>query len=255
MPFLQTANATLYFDLLTADVPHAPTVLLLHGFADTPESDFAALIPHLRARYNVLAPHLHGYGHSAHREAYPVSFYRDNVADIVTLLDMLNLSDVLVVGFSDGAIIALLLSALYPQRVRAQAVLGAQASITAQDVAAIRHWLLEQPLSPEWQKQLTELHGEPYWRSLLPLYVKGQEDLLAAGGTLISQAELAAIRCPTLIMHGSRDRVVPVAYARELQAHIPGAQLLLFEAGHAAHLRCEQEYIASVMQFFTTTLS
>jgi pimeloyl-ACP methyl ester carboxylesterase len=256
MPLLETPNATLYYDIFEPDFtvlpdpPHIHTVLLLHGFAGTPENDFAGQLPHLRSRYRVLAPHLHGYGRSSQRTTYRLSFYRDDVEDMITLLDALHLQQVLVLSFSDGGTSGLLLAALHPQRVQALAVLGAQPSINAQNVAAIRHWLLEKPLSEEWQEQLAELHGELYWRTLPGMYVAGQEALVASGGTIISDEELASIRCPALIMHGVRDRVVPADYARIIAERMPGSRLLLFDAGHAAHLRCEEEYKAAVMDFF-----
>lgn len=259
MSFLETPNCILYYDIFEPDVtPPSPfsqpaAVLLLHGFAGTPESDFAGQLSRLRNHYRVLAPHLHGYGRSSQRTRYPVSYYRDDVVDLIALLDTLRIEQVYVLAFSDGSISALLLAALHPERVLKLAALGAQPSINAENVAAIRYWLLEKPLSEAWQAELAKLHGEPYWRSLPRMYVEAQEDLVAAGGVLITNQELAAIRCPTLIMHGLRDRIVPADYARYISAHIPGSQLLLFDAGHAAHLRCEQEYIRAVMEFFDRT--
>jgi pimeloyl-ACP methyl ester carboxylesterase len=254
MPFLELAHTTLYYDFFTPDITPATshqTLLLLHGFLGTPGSDFAEQMPHLRQKYTVLAPHLHGHGHSSHRSSYTTSYYREDVADIVALLDALQLSRVLVLGFSDGAIVGLLLAALHPDRVIAMALHGAQPTITTHDTDAIRSWLLEKPLSPTWQEQLTSLHGDPYWRSLLPLYVDIQEKLVTAGGVLISHEELSSIRCPTLIMHGTHDRIVAVEYANTLSQHISGAQLRLFEAGHALHLRCADEYITTVMNFLS----
>ena len=260
MPIFQVPNATVYYDILEPDFAgttldtqssyQVQTVLLLHGFAGTPESDFAGQLPPLRAHYRVLAPHLHGYGRSSQRSSYALSYYRDDVVDMIALLDALQIEQVLVLGFSDGGIVGLLLAALHPRRMKALAVLGTQPSINAENVAAIRHWFLEKPLSEAWQAELAELHGEPYWRSLPHMYVEAQEALVAAGGVLISEGELAAIRCPALIMHGKRDRVVPADYSRIIHEHIPGSQLLLFDAGHAAHLRCEKEFTEAVMSFF-----
>jgi len=169
---------------------------------------------------------------------------------MVELLDALHISRVNVLGFSDGATVGLLMAALYPQRVESLAVLGAQPTINQRDISAIRHWLLEKPLSEEWQAQLAQLHGEPYWRSLPAMYVQGQEGLVAAGGIIITDQELAAIHCPTLIMHGVRDRIVAVEYAHILHTHIVGSRLLLFDAGHPAHIRCEEEYNAAITEFF-----
>jgi valacyclovir hydrolase len=255
MPFLLTGHTELYYDILPTNITTmqqstSHPILLLHGFAGTPQSDFTGQLPLLTLHYTVLAPHLHGYGHSSHRTSYGTHYYREDVADLVALLDVLFLKQVYVLGFSDGGITALLLAALHPQRVAALAVLGAQATINTRDVAAIRSWLLEKPLSPEWQEELARLHGDPYWRSLPALYVQAQEDLVESGGVLISEQELATISCPTLIMHGTRDRVVAVEYAHMLHERIPSSHLLLFDAGHAAHLRCQDEYNAAILRFF-----
>ncbi|HEY1353370.1 MAG TPA: alpha/beta fold hydrolase [Ktedonobacteraceae bacterium] len=247
MPVYQTQHTRLYYDLFPSE--SARTLLLVHGFAGTPTSDFADQLPAFRLHYRVLAPHLHGYGRSTPRQSYTLTYYRQDVADLVSLLDHLGETRVYVVGFSDGAIVSLLLAALYPTRVRALAALGAQPTIDTDNTAAIRHWLLERPLSEDWQRQLAELHGAPYWRSLPALYVQAQEALVAAGGVLITDEELAAITCPTLIMHGTRDRIVPVTYAHLLHQKIAGARLHLFAAGHPAHLRYPEAYTALVLDF------
>ena len=254
MPVHQTKHTSIYYDLFPADfmiqaASPPERLLLVHGFAGTPTSDFAEQLPAFRREYTLLAPHLHGYGHSTRRQSYTPQYYREDVADLIALLNALKLDRVRVVGFSDGAIVSLLLAALHPERVTAVAALGAQPTINEQNVAAIRRWLLESPLSEEWQHQLAELHGEPYWRTLPAMYVAAQEMLVARGGVLMSDEELAAITCPTLIMHGTRDRIVPVEYARTLHEKIRGSRLHLFEAGHPAHLRYSEEYTALVLEF------
>ena len=263
MPVFQTTHTLLYYDFFTQDLTVAadtsgvlpPTLLLVHGFAGTPTSDFADQLPLLLRHYQVLAPHLHGYGRSTRRSHYTPDYYREDVADIIALLDHLNLARVLVLGFSDGAIVSLLLAALHPERVLAVAALGAQPTITQENVAGIRHWLLESPLSEDWQRQLAELHGAPYWQTLPAMYVEAQEVLVRQGGVLISDTEMTGITCPTLLMHGTRDRIVLVDYARILQQKIPGSHLHLFEAGHPAHLRYPNEFITLILPFFQNSLA
>ena len=257
MSFFSTAHTTMYYDIFEPDVTptdhptHTPplNLLLIHGFGGTPESDFAGQLPTLRQRYRVIAPHLHGYGRSTHRTAYSLTFYHEDAADLAALLDMLHIEKTLVVGFSDGGIVGLALAAHYPQLVIALAVMGTQPTINSHNTAAIRHWLLEKPLPEDWQAELAALHGDPYWRSLPTMYAEGQDALVAAGGVIISDEELARIRCPTLIMHGRRDRIVPADYAFIMHNKIAGSEMVLFDAGHAAHLRCEQEYSATVTDF------
>jgi pimeloyl-ACP methyl ester carboxylesterase len=158
MPFLELLYATLYYDISMPDITQETsrrTLLLLHGFLGTPASDFADQLPSLREEYTILAPHLHGQGRSSHRSSYTIAYYREDVEDIVALLDTLHIAHVLVLGFSDGAIVGLLLAALHPDRVTGMAIHGAQPTITTRDTTAIRSWLLEKPLPPQWQEQLT----------------------------------------------------------------------------------------------------
>src|SRR5215467_10225579 len=123
MPYFDTSNTTMYYDIFEPNFTPMPlssqenTLLLIHGFGGTPESDFGAQLPTLQSYFRVVAPHLHGYGRSTHRESYNLSFYRDDANDLARLLDTLNIGKALVLGFSDGSIVGLLLAALYSQRV------------------------------------------------------------------------------------------------------------------------------------------
>lgn len=47
-----------------------------------------------------------------------------------------------------------------------------------------------------------------------------------------------AIRCPTLLIHGDEDRIIPLANSLRLQAEIPNCELAIFEgSGHAPNAR------------------
>src|SRR5689334_7973805 len=66
MPLLTTPDTNLYYEIFQPAFTtnrlisySTETVLLLHGLAGTPETDFEAQLPHLRRRFRVLAPHLH----------------------------------------------------------------------------------------------------------------------------------------------------------------------------------------------------
>lgn len=61
--------------------------------------------------------------------------------------------------------------------------------------------------------------------------------------------DVGDIRVPTLIMHGTSDRVVPVSHARWLGRHIPSAQLRLREgAGHLSIMEGAADALAWVAQ-------
>jgi pimeloyl-ACP methyl ester carboxylesterase len=65
--------------------------------------------------------------------------------------------------------------------------------------------------------------------------------VLRAGGEFVRETrgcfELDRVRCPTLIVHGARDRLIPVAAARLMHAQIPHSRLLILpRAGHCPQL-------------------
>jgi len=56
-------------------------------------------------------------------------------------------------------------------------------------------------------------------------------------GRIDSRPHLAAIRCPTVVVAGAEDAIMPVAMVRELADGIPGARFVLVEgAGHLSTL-------------------
>jgi class 3 adenylate cyclase/pimeloyl-ACP methyl ester carboxylesterase len=64
---------------------------------------------------------------------------------------------------------------------------------------------------------------------------------------------LAAIRVPTLIIHGTDDRQVPFAAAEYLAANIPGAQLYPFKGyGHVPLFTATQEFCDVLRRFVRT---
>jgi pimeloyl-[acyl-carrier protein] methyl ester esterase len=67
----------------------------------------------------------------------------------------------------------------------------------------------------------------------MPSYRLVIEQLLASARFNV-KGNLGAIHCPTLVIHGTADQVIPVSNGRALAAKIPGARLVLVDgAGHA----------------------
>jgi pimeloyl-ACP methyl ester carboxylesterase len=61
---------------------------------------------------------------------------------------------------------------------------------------------------------------------------------------------LPSIAAPTLVVHGTQDRVVAPGNARVLASRIPGAELLLLQgAGHLYHSERAAEADAAVLGF------
>jgi pimeloyl-ACP methyl ester carboxylesterase len=60
---------------------------------------------------------------------------------------------------------------------------------------------------------------------------------------------LGRLQVPLLIVHGTRDRLVPHAHARALQAALPGARLVSFETDHNDALTDDPRFWREVASF------
>lgn len=73
-------------------------------------------------------------------------------------------------------------------------------------------------------------------RGTLPVWHYGQEKDLPLGYEFLEDAarheRWPAVRCPTLVLHGRRDEVVPLARVERWVERNPGARLVLYNAGH-----------------------
>ena len=104
------------------------TILLLHGGGASLDTYYKN-IPTLAKHFRVIAPDTRAHGRSTDDPGQALS-YDLLAADMVALLDELNLDKVHVVGWSDGGIIAKTIAMQYPERVEQLVLI---ASIYSQD--------------------------------------------------------------------------------------------------------------------------
>jgi len=97
---------------------HAPlTVLCLHGLTRN-SADFGSLAVHLSARYRVLTADQRGRGKSE-RDPHTSNYHPGTYAsDMLALLDYLAIDRVAVIGTSMGGIMAMIMGASQPARLR-----------------------------------------------------------------------------------------------------------------------------------------
>lgn len=80
-------------------------------------------------------------------------------------------------------------------------------------------------------------------------------DTLVAGLDILSsvdlRCELSRVRQPALVLHGARDRIVPLAAGRRLAAGLPDARFALLRAcGHAPFLSQPGRVARALKEFF-----
>jgi pimeloyl-ACP methyl ester carboxylesterase len=228
-------------------------VLLLHGGFCSLES-LRELSDALVPRYRVHAFERPGHGRSPDiAEEYG---YDRGLSDTVAFLDANALESVHVIGYSDGAILALLLALEHPERVRSVVSISGNLDPTAFDRSAEHEHLSLSPGSPssttgagasEERPDLERLHYD----RLSPDGPEHAEVVLEKLFRLwttepnIDPARLAGIGAPALIMAGDRDSIRP-DHSLLIAASIPGARLCIVPA--ASHgLLAEQPRLISLV--------
>jgi pimeloyl-ACP methyl ester carboxylesterase len=222
----QTATingAALYYEV--HGDPNGQPVLLLHGSLGSVE-DFDNLAPVLvGAGYRVVAMDCRGRGRSTWGEL-PIT-YAQMAADALGLLDHLGIEKTDVVGWSDGAAIALDLAAHHPERL--DRVVSYAINLTPEgeqfvesdQMVPFEYFVATyQRLSPEPER----------FEELL-----GVLDELTKAGPNYSEADLKSIPVPVLILDGEKDEFIKPDQPRTMAELIPGSTLVIMPGtGHFA---------------------
>jgi len=193
------------------------------------------------------------------------------VQDVVDICQALQLRDVILVGHSIGASIALLATIAAPTHFSHLIAL-----------AASPHFLIEQDyyggFSPEDVTQLLELMKGDHdsWANLFSaLFLGSDKDAVLAKelaqhfcntNSAIAQqfahltflsdcrAELSQVTLPTLLVQCSQDIAAPVEVGAFLLAHLPQATLVTLDTtGHCPHLSAPRETLAAMDAFLART--
>ncbi|HEX2439449.1 MAG TPA: alpha/beta fold hydrolase [Methylomirabilota bacterium] len=239
MPF----QAGLHYTL--SDRAAAPTVVLLHGLGSS-SSDWPQQHAALEARYRVVAVDLPGHGRS---ELPGPGLTIERMAESVdALLAHVDGAPVHLLGLSLGACVALRLAIAAPARVRTLTLVNPFARVHAAgpgDVARLLVRLALLATAPPGAMAAHVARRLFPWPEQRGLYEAAVASLAAtprrvyfaamrALARFDARGQVAAIRCPTLIVAGDRDTSVPLAAKTELAAAIPGARLLIVPgSGHA----------------------
>jgi pimeloyl-ACP methyl ester carboxylesterase len=186
----------------------------------------------------------------------------DLASDALGLLTALGVDVATLVGMSLGGYIAQLVTLRAPERVRSLVLISSEplgpgdASIPGIDPALLEYHARAASLDWSDFDAVVDYHvggwrllsgsarpfDEPLVRSMASEDVRrARSPRSASNHALIGGGEqwfgrLAEIRQPTLVIHGTDDRVLRFAHALALVRAIPGAELLALEgAGHELH--------------------
>jgi pimeloyl-ACP methyl ester carboxylesterase len=256
-------------ELSYLDSGTGPAVLFIHGLLGS-HRNWAHLVDALDTRHRVVAPDLIGHGASAK----PMGDYSlgAHAATLRDLLDHLGIARVTLVGHSLGGGIAMQFCYLFPDRVE-RLVLVSSGGLGRSVSPLLRSatlpgadWVLALAASG-WVRNRAEAVGG----TLRRLGVRPSADLTEGwlGFSSLGEAETRraflataravidpggqtvtahdhlpmAIAVPTLVVWGTRDRMIPAWHATTAQQAIAGSRVELFEgAGHFPHLEQPERF-------------
>ena len=206
------------------------------------------------ARYT--SPPLALVAHLLHQQFTPPYRIADMAADTLALADALDLNRFDIFGVSLGGMVGQTLAARSPERVRSLvSMMSSAGPRTAPWPAPALLWRFLQPPprgavlgkkldhfvalmqalgnidDADELQRLRERLARALQRAYNPAGAARQ--LLAVLADADRSEEVARIRCPTLIIHGADDPLVPLPAARHLKSLLPHARLEIIEGlGH-----------------------
>ena len=253
------------------DVGSGPPVVLIHGLGSNWQS-WLENIPALAQRHRVIALDLPGFGRSE-MPAEPISI-RGYGRAIDALLDELGIRGAALVGNSMGGFVAAEVAVRLPARADhlvlvAAAVLWnerrrARPLVTLEKVTrGYGAWLFAQwelahrrprlrgvALSSAGIRHPLRLPPELTWEIMSGTGAPGFSDALATLFAYRLRPRLPEIGCPTLVLWGRNDPLVPVEHAADYQRLIPDARSVIYEdTGHLPMLERPGRFNAEVLAF------
>jgi 2-succinyl-6-hydroxy-2,4-cyclohexadiene-1-carboxylate synthase len=247
--------------LTTTSWGHGPTkALCLHGFTGTSRS-FDHLEPLLGDLLSVTSVEIPGHGQT------PAASWDETVDSIAALIEQRTI----LIGYSQGARLALAVAARIPSKVERLVLESCAPGMRR------RHDRVLRRKADESLAQALDADGVDafvaYWESL-PMFeglralpAAEQEALrarrsahtatgLASALRLLGQGAqpdlwptLQGLRVPTLLVTGAKDEKY-THYARQMARELPmGWRVSFSSAGHAPHLECPAAYAAELRSF------
>ena len=167
----------------------------------------------------------------------------ESMGDVHAVLEAEGIEQAAVLGVSEGGPMSMLFAATYPDKVSSLVLYGTFARMV--ETPDFPHGMTNQQLD-RWGEMVQRDWGGPvgielwapsaagdrefeaWWAKLLRLGTspQGAIDLMELYREIDVRGILSSIDVPTLVLHRTHDRMIPLAQARYLAERIPGARLV-----------------------------
>ncbi|MFW0793831.1 alpha/beta hydrolase [Gordonia sp. CPCC 205515] len=221
-----------------------PLVLLHGAFAGA--SSWGAQVPALvDGGWKVFVPERHGHGHSP--DVTDEFHYADMASETIAYLDEVIGSPAELVGWSDGAVVALLVALSRPDLVRHLVLIGQYYNSSGRAVGGILDALesADDDLMSFFSAEYAET--SPDGADHFPVIFEKTMAMIRSEPE-IDLAELSAITAPTLVVQGDRDEVT-LDHSRDVVAAIAGARLCVIPGSHLIPIEAPDAVNSVLLRF------
>jgi pimeloyl-ACP methyl ester carboxylesterase len=236
--FVASDGARIWYASFGAGAP----VILLHGGLGHSRNWGHQVPAVVEGGYRAVVIDSRGHGRST-RDARPYT-YELMASDVVAVMDALGLAKACLVGWSDGACVALVLAAKSPERAA-----GVFFFACNMDPSGVKPFEATPMLNRCFAR-----HTKDY--AALAATPEGFKEFADAVGLMqrtqpdYSEADLGAIRVPVAIVQSEYDEFIRPEHAEYLARSIPGAKLVeLKGVSHFAPLQRPELFNAAVLEF------
>jgi pimeloyl-ACP methyl ester carboxylesterase len=230
--YLNTRGFKMYYETYGEGEP----LLIIHGNGGS-INNFLYQIPYFSKSYKVILADSRAQGKSV--DSKDSLSYEMMADDLNALLDSLHTDSCYVIGWSDGGINGLLLAMRHPDKVKKLAVTGA--NLTPDTTAVdpfVYHWAMN------YNKQLASMKQTDSVKNMMKLAH------LLSYEPHISVKQLSTIKCPTLVIGGDHDVLLP-RHTLLIAESIPKSYLwILPNSGHSTPIFYKDQFNEVVGDFF-----
>jgi class 3 adenylate cyclase/pimeloyl-ACP methyl ester carboxylesterase len=225
-------------------------------FHETP--GYTAFLKRLSAFARVITFDKRGQGLSDRVSGAPS--LEERMDDVRAVMDAAGSRLAILMGFSEGCAMSALFAATYPERVEKLLLFGGFAlSTMASDIEArtterLKSWGTGESLKEGWPSLVARPKGIDMLAKIERL--SASPGAIKAATLLNAQIDvrpiLSSIRVPTLVMHRSGDRLVPIKAGRMLASQIPNSKFIEYPGeDHVFWSGDVEEFLGDIEEFVT----
>jgi pimeloyl-ACP methyl ester carboxylesterase len=218
-------------------------VILLHGGLASQRYWGNQVGPLVQGHHRVILIDSRGHGRST-RDDRPYT-YELMASDVIAVMDVLKTQRAAVVGWSDGAIVGLVMALKDPERVSRVFAFAAN-----MDPSGVKPDTLTNPtfarFIAEARANYADISPTPHRFSAFAAAINRMWDTEPN----YSAADLGRIGVPTAIVDGDHDEAIKRAHTEYLARAIPGARLIILkDVSHFAMLQDPAQFNAAMLRF------